>query len=508
MSPRHHVLAALLFAAATAAFFAPVLRAGPARAAALEPVARFWAAWHVADAEFQAFLVARNARTLATRPHRLFDTEHCAPAEDTLAYGIPMVTLGALGIPAALLSDEPVLVYNAAIVLLNVLSAFAMYLLVARWTGVVGAGVVAGLLFGFQPLRLGNVAHPSVWDISWTVFALFFAERLFRLGRWRDAVGTAVAIALQVGASFYPLTAAVFLAPPLLVWLFARHRLRHVRPAQLAFVAGVALLAAAVVLLPYLGAETDAGALARSEFYYLEWGEFFSPASIWFPGWTVLALAACAFAGRRGLPGADGDPRLALCVGALLVLLVAAGPNTPWLPDLHRALSAVLPGLDAVRAIGRLATGGLLALTVLAGLGAGVLIRRAGERGRVVAVALALVAAFDVMRLPALGLERLYTWDVVEIRPDAAAVAFFEALEARGNRGALLELPDAPFEQAPKDILLAAFHRRRTSSCFGSYTPAGRDELARLAAELPADAAVDALTAQGFTTLIVHRRRG
>ena len=52
------------------------------------------------------------------------------------------------------------------------------------------AGVVAGLLYAFSPIRVGfNITHPSVWDSGWLVFALFFSHRLFAHGRWRVALG-------------------------------------------------------------------------------------------------------------------------------------------------------------------------------------------------------------------------------------------------------------------------------------------------------------------------------
>lgn len=57
-----------------------------------------------------------------------------------------------------------------------------MLTLVSRWTRSRAAGLVAALLFAFHPIRLGNITHPTVWDLSFTVFALYFAERLFAEG--------------------------------------------------------------------------------------------------------------------------------------------------------------------------------------------------------------------------------------------------------------------------------------------------------------------------------------
>ena len=93
-----------------------------------------------ADVIFESWLVARNARTLATRPLRLFDTEQCAPAEKTLTLGIPMITMGVLAIPTWFATGDPILTFNVTTVALNWVAALAMYWLVMSWTGVPAAG--------------------------------------------------------------------------------------------------------------------------------------------------------------------------------------------------------------------------------------------------------------------------------------------------------------------------------------------------------------------------------
>lgn len=502
MKGRHVAIAAGIFLLASLVTWADVWSAGPASNVAVHESAPRFRIPGRADAIFQAWLVSRHAHTWMHRPWRLFDTEHCAPARNSLTLGIPMLTLGLLAIPGAMFSDEPVLVYNTALVLLGLVTAFAMYLLVARWTGEPAAGWVAGLLFGFMPVRLGHIGHPSVWDISWTVFALYFAERLSSRGRWRDALGLGVCIALQVGASFYPLLAAACLALPFGVWLLLRDRLRSLRPGPVALVLALTLLAVVVVLVPYLGAETDRGGLLRTRFHYLDVTSLLHPSQREFPGFTVLALGAVALlaGARRTSPGIRGDPRAALVVGALLALWVAAGPGHAW-------LARFVPGLAAIRGVERLVVGTELVLVLLAGLGAGVLVRAADRRGPWVAAALVGIAAFDVLRLPAAGLEPRYRWTLEEIQRDDEAIAFFAELARRGNTGPLLELPlldRRHLLESTSRILLSGYHGRRTSACFGSYRPPGREALKTLVGRLPSERSLGELARLGFTTLVVH----
>jgi hypothetical protein len=468
-----------------------VWQAGP-RAAVLSRSLDVWedeegrrSIWYyttLADVTFITWLVGRNAYTLARTPHRLFDTEHCAPGQRTITLGEPILTLGLLGVPLQLFTEDPILTYNVVVLVLNLLAALAMYLLIAEWTGVPAAGIVASLLYTLHPTQLVHVHHPFARDMAWTLWALFFARRWLAHGRWRDAAGLAVSGSLQLGASFYPVLAAFFLVPPLAVWLLWRHGIRRLRPAQVLLVLGCIAMSAAITYGPYLEARESSDTLRRSLQYFLTWSSYL-PGEKEFPGWLVLALAGVAL---LPLPFSRwrfrlGDPRWALLAGCALVALAAAGGNAasgllgqrPFpLPNVFAWAAAVLPGLDSVRGISNLVMGVHLALCLLAGLGVA---------------------------------HRAYP-----IRPDAEALSFFETLERRGNRGPILELPVTEAGEFiavdPGRILLSGYHHRRTSACFGSYAwqyPVRR-QTAELAKRLPETHAIDALTRLGFTTLVVH----
>jgi len=57
-------------------------------------------------------------------------------------------------------------------------------------------------------------------------------------------------------------------------------------------------------------------------------------------------------------------------------------------------------------------------------------------------------------------------------------------------------------------VLLSAYHHRRTSGCFAAFRPSGLGSVRSLGAELPDPEAVAALRAMGFTTLVVHHPHG
>jgi hypothetical protein len=477
-----------------------------------------------ADVTYEAWLVARHARTLWHRPWRLFDTEHCYPEKRSLTFGIPMISMGILAIPASLVTRNPIAIYNATLALQSAIAALAMVLLVSRWTGQRAAGLVAGLLSAFHPMRLGNITHPTEWDTTGMVFALYFAERLCERGRWRDALGFAAATSMQVATSFYPLLAAALLTPPFAAWLALRRGRPRLPLAQLALAGVLVALAAALVLGPYLEARHGAQIGSREQVGYATWA-LYAPGAGLFPGWLLLALAAVGLAAPRrlGLAQLRGDPRLPLAAGAALVAFVAAGPDTALrlrdlglpVPDFdpYAALARILPGLDAVRGVLRLAAGVQGVLCILAGAGTAALIRLAGRRGAWVsgaAIASAFAACFGV---PLLGAAPAYRWTYEAVHPDPESIAFFERLASMRDAGPLLELPldgtaRVPTFAGPDRILLSAWHGRPTSACFGSFIPPGRERLEQVAAGLPERESVRALRELGFTTLVIHHPGG
>lgn len=511
---RWHVLAVLLFAAAGLITFRDVLRAGPMSSAI---VSSGMPAIASGDVVFEAWLTARNAHTIATAPHRLFDTPHCAPATRTLTLGVPMITMGLLAVPVALFTTNPALAYNVSTFLLLVLSALAMYLLVREWTGVAAAGIVAGLLYAFNPLRVGvNLTHPSTWDSAWLVFALFFSRRFLAHGRWRDAIGLMLACSLQIAACFYPLLAAALMAPAFALWLVLRYGVRRAHVLPLAFALASIVGVSALVLGPYLDARAAGQIGGRSSFFFAQWSAFL-PGGYLFLGWGAVVLGAIGLlAPRRALvERIGGDPRWALLAGALMTTAVAAGPfndqllHALWptapfqIPDLYRLLAAFVPGLDSIRVVARLAVAMQVAVCILAGVGAAWVVRSAGRREPAVVVVLIALALLSIVPEP-------YPRETVEVRVPAREIRFFQALDASGNRGPILEIPltdgKARATKAPPRILSTAYHHRRTSACFGSFRAPGREQLAGLVDRLPEPDAVDELRRLGFTTVVVDKR--
>jgi hypothetical protein len=437
-----------------------------------------------------------------------------------------------LGLPAYLVTRDPVATYNFLLVAVVLLGAVAMFLLVTEWSAEPAAGIVAGLLYSFQASQLGLVAYPFLYDTGWTVFALWLARRFFENGRLRDGVGAALCCALQIALSFYAFLAASVLALPMLVWFFVRYGVRNLSVGPTIASAAIVVGAAAFVFAPYL--EMRAAAPATREMVHL-----FAPWSGLLPGRYIgglcglLAVAAFMLPRRRVLGGIEGDPRWALLAGAFLVGVLVTGGNM-WerrlaeqageplalaLPDLYAALGVVIPGLDIVRGPVMLASGVHLVFSVLAGLGAAGLIRLAGSRipsrfAQAPAVALVIVAAVVVLLPDRIGLGTPARLESLRLRPSAETLAFFVELERRGDAGPLLELPidlDSTaylMNGAGIQSLLTAYHHRRTSGCYNAKHPPEMARIETLGARLPDPEALDEIRAMGFRTIVVHQPPG
>jgi hypothetical protein len=204
------------------------------------------------DQQFVVWLISRNARTLLRDPLALYEAEPCFPAKRSLALGEPGVNLGLLGIPARLITGDPIATFNSVWLLLPLLSAFAMYWVVMRWTGLPAAGIAAGLFYAFHPLKVHDPVHFYAYDTMWALLAFFFAQRLFESARWRDALALTAAVCMQLAGSLYPVLSALLAGIPFAIWLLRRYGVAGQRPAQWIVMATIVCAAMAVLYGPFL----------------------------------------------------------------------------------------------------------------------------------------------------------------------------------------------------------------------------------------------------------------
>jgi hypothetical protein len=365
------------------------------------------------DTALNTWIVAWVAHQLPRNPLQVFDAPIFHPERRTLAYSEHLLAQGAMAWPLRAAGVSPTGTYNLLVLAGFALSAWAMWRLVAAWTGDEAAGAVAGCAFAFNAHLLTRFGHLQALHAEFVPIVLLAVDRLATAPRLRHALLLTLGLVLVGLTSVYLL---IFTAAAAAIGLVARwpEWQRRWRPAlgwaaTGALLAGVAL---APVLWPYWQVNRELGlerTLADAAHYSATWRDYLATGgrlhhALWshrlgpatdalFPGLTVLALAAAACVDRHRHRG-----RVRMLIGiGLTGVLLSLGPALPF----YEGLFDLLPPLRATRVASRWGVLWLTALAVLAGLGAAALRTRARPAvASVLAWALPLLVTLEAARTP------------------------------------------------------------------------------------------------------------
>lgn len=467
------------------------------------------------DHQDQAMVVAtlaHNAAGLLRDPLHPLDHGACYPMPHAYTLGEHMLGLSLRALPAFAWSRDPILSYNAALVLSLWLAGLSMYALVFHFTGRPAAAFVAGLAYAVVPARIANPTHAYSYSDFWTPLVLLELHRVATRRRWTDTALLGAAASLQLAESLYPLLVCLLYALPYGLRLAATERRRlGAFAGRIAAAAVLPAAAAALLLGPYLETRSTWGLLSGRSASLL--GAFeLGPGGFHFPGWIVLALAAVALLERLWRRRRD-DPRLALAVGAALAAWCAVGRVSIGgiaVPSPLAVASGIVPGIDAVRTFRSLASGVGVGACALVGFGAAVLLRGRGARftrAATLAAAVAILAIRSYGPLARASFGRLLRLDAYEAAPPEEDVA----LVRRALRPATVELPGPQRDRpgirldAGTRLLLTSYRPGRTATCYNSFASPLAPQIDRLAAALPDEGAARALSALGFASVLVHK---
>jgi len=224
----------------------------------------------IGDPLLNAWTLAWDAHALLSKPQRLFDANIFFPLPNTLAYSEHLLATALMVMPLQIVSGQPLLAYNVALLLSFGLSGLGMYLLCLRWTGRRMVAFIAGLAYAFAPYRLASISHLQLLTVQWLPLSVLALEQLLvRVGRrgqevvpthqsraetWKAATPFVLFIVLQALSSWYlAVFTASLLALYLVVWA-AWHGWQRIRSALLwLLLCGVvATLMVVPAALPYL----------------------------------------------------------------------------------------------------------------------------------------------------------------------------------------------------------------------------------------------------------------
>jgi hypothetical protein len=459
------------------------------------------------DTALNTWIVSWVAHQLPRDPRHVFDAPIFHPERRTLAYSEHLLAQGAMAWPLRAAGLSPTATYNLLVLAGFALSAWAMWRLVAAWTGDEAAGAVAGCAFAFNAHLLTRFAHLQALHAEFVPIVLLAVDRLASAPRARHALLLALGVVLVGLTSVYLL---LFTAAAAVIGLLARwpEWRSHPTPA-FGWAAGGALSAAialAPVLWPYWEVNRELGlerTLADTAQYSATWRDYLATGgrlhhALWshrflpggdalFPGLTVLALAAVAWVDRRRHPG---RVRMLLGIGLAGVLL-SLGPSLPlyeWLFDL-------LPPLRATRVASRWGVLWLTALAVLAGLGAAALRMRVRPRAaRALAWALPALVTLEAARTP------------MAFTPTPAVPAVYTHLATVAD-AVLLEFPLFPGPQfnlnAPYLLAQTTHFQPIVAGYSGFASPAFTRRVTTLGG-FPNDEAHTLIRTLGITHVVLH----
>lgn len=464
-----------------------------------------------ADPWLCMWILSWDTHALATAPTRLFDANIFHPAPLTLALSEHLLGYWPLFAPIYALTANPVLAYDATLLLSFALSGAAMCWLVRHWTGSLPAGLVGGLVFAFAPWRLSQLAHVQLLGLYGLPLVLLFWDRALADGRASDLAALAGAFFLQCLCSYYLAYCTV-----IVIGVYATVTAIGARVARLVAAAaavGVGAAAFAVVSLPYLwvrslGLLPEQGLAAQLALGVPSWRAYVVPLAIGpairpFQGRVALLLAAAGLAAvalRHRAP----RPRAATVVALVAILatgyLLALGPGGGALFGL---LWRWLPGFSATRVPARFVIVVAFAVAGLAGLGWGTLTRRLPP-GLCCVVTVILV----VVMVRDLGLGG-FVVPVAATPPLSPAYAW---LAEHGDGKPLLELPVRGWV----GDLLGAFREQRYAYAStrhwlpqltgrSGYVPPSYELLMPLARRLPDPSALRSLVdLTGLGWIVLH----
>ena len=473
------------------------------------------------DVMLNEWILAWVQHQLPRDPLHLFQGNIFYPAHDTLAYSEPLIVPALMSAPVRWLGGSPVLVHNLLVIAGFALTALAAFAVIKQWTGDTVAAFVAASAFAFNTHLLVRLAHVQALHAYGLPLALLATDRLLLYRRTRDALWLALWMtAMAYTSGHFLIFATVMIAVALLSrpadWI------REPLAVLPRFALAAALTTAAVLplSLPYQRVAREQGLVrslenvaeysatlkgylaAAGRLHYSTWSAplFQNDVDAFFPGVTVLALslAAVVLAWRDRTAGAGTTRRrttMLIAIGGVGMVL-SLGTHTP----VYGWLYAIFPPLSSIRAAARFGNLFLLALALLAGMGAA-LLRSSGVFGRhATAATIALIALVNVeaIRAP-------FHYSRFDGIPN-----LYSILAREPGRVVLVEQPFYPpqgiFENA-EYVLNSTAHWRPLMNGYSGFMPQSYRDYAETFWFFPREHAIQAMRRAGVTHVMVHPLR-
>lgn len=459
------------------------------------------------DGQFSIWNVAWVAHALIDDPRHLLDANIFFPHRRTLAYSELNLVAGAVAVPAYWLTRSAYAAHNTAVLVSFVLSATTMYYLcqyvVRDWR----ASVVGALCFAFAPHVVSHLLHIQLLMTAGLPLSLLAFHRLADRPSAARGVALGLALTFQTLACHYYVVFAVLIVGVATLVTAASRSLwtRHAFWGALVVAAAVAAVTSAPVLWLFVSLSQSGfeRPLDQARQFAADWRAYLASAGLlhewmlpllghWkevlFPGFVAVGLGAAgvAIGWRQG--GRARETVVLYSVLAVLAFWASFGPDA----GLYRVLYEAIPGFSLMRAAARFGLVVLLALSVLAALGAGALLTRSGHPATLAAVLFVATAADSFIPL--------------RFEPVPPTAPVYHVLATLPD-GAVLEIPAysrlAGFRRS-KYMLDSTTHWKPLVNAYSDHTPDDFDQRLEIIGDFPTTDSLRDLARDKVRYAVIH----
>jgi hypothetical protein len=455
------------------------------------------------DPLFSIWRMGWVLHALGSSPSQLFNGNIFHPLPLALTLSDPIILPALLGAPLRAIGIHPVIVYNMLLFAGFWVSGVATYALVERLTGSALSAFVAGLVYASYSYRFDHYSHLELQMTFWMPLGLLALHFFVTSGRWRYALGLALAGAAQLYSGMYYsvffLAYAVVVGVGLLIVNRPSIRALAIPAIGAAIVAG--LLAVPVVRAfaaadPIKGERTveEVEAYSATPYDYLRvntwnvaWRDRLAP---WVPEKSLFPGGAPLVLALTGLAPPLGPIRLVYGAALLFSIDGSFGLNGTVYPYLYRWLSP-FRGMRSPARFGALVG---LTVAIFSGFGARRIFKRCrsplAERVAFACIVAAIVIdAWPALRLVTIWRDPPPIYETVRDRPGVVLAEFPVRSDAAFN---------AAF------MYFSLWHWTPMINGYSGFLPAEYREAAPLLEEFPLGKSVVLLQRLGVTHVTVN----
>lgn len=140
----------------------------------------------IGDPLLNSWILAWDVHSLFHNPFGIFNANIFYPYKNTLAYSEPMFINAVIASPMLLITGNPILSHNFILLFSLTFSGFAMYLYVVYLTNNKCAGIIAGIIFAYNPYMFTHLQRIQLLGTGWIPLTFLYVHKFFSERQRKD----------------------------------------------------------------------------------------------------------------------------------------------------------------------------------------------------------------------------------------------------------------------------------------------------------------------------------